>query len=117
MENITPWMIFTAVAGGILALAAAINTLGSAWDKIVKVKKEVKAPNAAQDDRLDRLEADMEKVMAFLGNDKKHLDLLDEGNRVTQRALLALLAHGIDGNNLHQLEKAKSDLEEYLVNR
>ncbi len=117
MENLTTWEICVATVGGLLALAAAINTLGAAWEKISKARKAVKAPNNAQDERLDRLEKDMEKAMEFLGNDKRHLAVLDEGNKVTQRAMLALLAHGIDGNNVHQLEKAKADLEEYLINR
>ena len=59
----------------------------------------------------------MREVDEYLALDKRRLDNMDEGNRVTQRALLALLAHGIDGNNVEQMEKAKSALEEHLINR
>jgi len=36
---------------------------------------------------------------------------------VTQRALLALLAHGIDGNHLPQMEEAKQELELHLIKK
>lgn len=117
MENLTPWEVCVVVMGAVLALAATVNTLGSAIEKIVKAVKSARAPNAAQDGRLDALEDDMRQVKMLLSNDKKHLDALDEGNRITQRALLALLSHGIDGNNVEQMESAKHALEEHLINR
>ena len=36
---------------------------------------------------------------------------------LTQRALLALLSHGLDGNSIEQMEAAKAALEEHLINR
>lgn len=105
------------VLGGLLALAGAINTMGSAFEKIAKARQAAKAPNARQDERLEKLEGRMDKVDEYLAQDKRRLDTMDEGNRVTQRALLALLAHGIDGNNVEQMEKAKCALEEHLINR
>lgn len=113
MENLTLANVWALVSG----VAAAVILLVNAAEKIVTAVKTAKAPNEAQDTRLDALEADMKQVKAFLTNDKKHLEALDEGNRVTQRALLALLAHGIDGNNVRQMEEAKHDLEEHLINR
>lgn len=117
MNSLSPWEVCVLLVGIALALAGAVNTVGSAAEKIAKVWKAAKAPNAAQDDRLDVLEEDMRQVKVYLANDKKHLDRLDEGNRVTQRALLALLAHGLDGNNVEQMEKAKAALEDHLISR
>ena len=42
---------------------------------------------------------------------------LEEENIVTQRALLALLAHGIDGNDIEAMRKAKTELTDYLIER
>jgi hypothetical protein len=50
-------------------------------------------------------------------NDNNHLNAIDKGERVTQRALLALLEHGIDGNNLKQMKEAKNELQNHLINR
>lgn len=105
------------IIGGVLAVAAAVNTVGSAVEKIVKAAKAANAPNEAQNTRLDKLEAWRKEVDMRLVNGNNHFDSIDEGNRVTQKALLALLAHGIDGNNVKQMEEAKHDLETHLINR
>lgn len=105
------------VIGGILAAAGAITTLGGAVEKIVKVVKVAKAPNDLQNDRLKVLEERMDSVEQKLIKDKAHLDKIDEGNRVTQLALLALLDHGIDGNNIAQMEDAKVTLQKHLINK
>ena len=112
-----PWAIVGLVIGGFLALCGAISTIGGAASHIVKAVKAAKAPNAEQDRRLKEVEDDLEKVHGFLDKDKQRLDALENGNRVTQRALLALLGHGLDGNNEKQMRAAKEELETHLINR
>ena len=101
----------------ILAGASAIVLLAQAAEKIGKAIQMAKAPNVKQDARLDKVEKHLEEVDRFLDSDKKRLDSLEEGNRATQRALIALLDHGIDGNNIKQMEKAKNDLITNLIDR
>lgn len=103
--------------GVALAAAGAISTLAAAGNWIVKLVQALKAPNDAQNQRLQKLEEHMQVVDAFLAADKKRLDGVDESTRVTQRALLALLAHGIDGNHLPQMEEAKQELELHLIKK
>lgn len=105
------------IIGGVLAVAAAVNTIGSAVEKIVRAAKAANAPNEVQNTRLDELERWRQEVDRRLVSGNHHFDSIDEGNRVTQKALLALLAHGIDGNNVKQMEEAKHDLETHLINR
>lgn len=112
-----PLEIAGIVVGAILAIAGAVTTLGSAGEKIAKVIRAAKAPNDEQDRRISAAEKDINDIKGFLANDKKRLDTLEDGNRVTQRAILALLGHGIDGNNQKQMQDAKEDLEKYLINR
>ena len=111
------WQILAAVVGAILAVAGAISTLGAAANWLVKLVQVFKAPNAEQDKRLEYLERHMKEVDTFLANDKERLDSIDESTRVTQRALLALLAHGIDGNHQKQMEEAKQELELHLIKK
>lgn len=101
----------------ILAGASAIVLLAQAAEKVGKAIQMAKAPNVKQDARLDKVEKHLEEVDRFLASDKKRLDSLEEGNRATQRALIALLDHGIDGNNIKQMEKAKNDLITNLIDR
>ena len=113
MENITPGAILTLV----LAAASAFVLIAQAVEKIVKAVKAAKAPNLKQDERLDKLEAWRAEVDRKLMNDNVHLANIDSDNRVTQRALLALLDHGIDGNNIKQMQHAKEELQDHLINR
>lgn len=101
----------------ILAGASAIVLLANAAEKISKAVQAARAPGAEQDKRLSDLEEWKKGVDAKLDIDKKRLDAIDQGNRATQRALLALLDHGIDGNNIEQMQHAKEELQNHLINR
>ena len=105
------------IVAAALAVAGAISTLAGAGNWVIKIIGAIKAPNAEQDRRLSSLEKHMEKVDGFLAKDKERLDGIDDSTRVTQRALLALLAHGIDGNHQHQMEEAKQELELHLIKK
>lgn len=111
------WQTIAVVIGCVLALCGTISTIGGAVEKVAKVVKAAKAPNDEQDRRLGIVEKEIVDIKSFLANDKKRIDSLEEGNRVTQRALIALLGHGLDGNNQKQMEDAKKALESYLINR
>lgn len=117
MDSLTIVEICAVVIGAVLAVAGVVNTLGSAIEKIVKVVKTAKTPNLLQDERLDELERWRQEVDRRLSSGNTHFDSIDEGNRVTQKALLALLAHGLDGNAVEQMKEAKHDLEYHLINR
>lgn len=117
MGNLTPGAIIALVIGGLLALAGFINTVGSAIEKVSKAVNAAKAPNVTQNDRLDALEKWREEVDRRLDKGSKHFNTLDDGSRVTQLALLALLDHGIDGNNITQMQHAKEELQNHLINR
>lgn len=101
----------------VLAIASGVVLLSNAAEKIVKAIKTAKAPNVHQDERLDALEEWRAEVDRKLTATNKHQRDIDDGNRVTQRALLALLDHGIDGNNIKQMQDAKEALQEHLINR
>lgn len=113
MDNITPGAIMTLVLAG----ASGFVLIANAVEKIVKAVKAAKAPNLKQDERLNALEAWRADVDRKLMNDNIHLTNIDSDNRVTQRALLALLDHGIDGNNIEQMQHAKEELQDHLINR
>lgn len=112
-ENITLEKIWAILAWS----AAALILMANAGEKIVGIVKAIRAPDAAQNSRLDALERDMILVKEYLSNDKKAIDSLAEGDRVTKHAILALLGHGIDGNNVDEMAKSKHELETYLINR
>ena len=110
MGDLTPAEIWT----GLLAAASAIVLLSNAAEKIGKAIQTAKAPNVRQDERITDLEDWRKGVDSKLAEDKKRLDIIDTGNRATH---LALLDHGIDGNNIEQMQHAKEELQNHLINR
>lgn len=101
----------------ILAGASALVLLSNAAEKVIAAVKAAKAPNVQQNKRLDDLENWRKEVDRKLNSDKEALQAIVEDNRVTQRALLALLDHGIDGNNIKQMQHAKEELQNSLINK
>ena len=109
-------MNWAEVWGWIAALLAAIVLISNAVEKIVQAVKAAKAPNDQQNVRIDALEEWRKEVDRKLNRDNDKLMDIESGNRVTQRALLALLDHGIDGNNIKQMQDAKEALQDHLIN-
>ena len=101
----------------VLAVASVFVLLSNACEKIVKAWKAAKAPNVKQDKRIDALEEWKKTVDGKLNRDNERLSSIEDGNRASQRALLALLDHGIDGNNIKQMQDAKELLQDHLINR
>lgn len=134
MENFTPGQLLAIACGMLLAAAGFVNTVGSAMEKITKAWKAAKAPNEAQDTRLETLEAwrkEMEEAnlparvhgleawrteaRGMLANDKRQLAEIHDGMRVSHLAQLALLDHALNGNNVSQMQDAKDALQKYLT--
>jgi hypothetical protein len=112
------------ILSGFLFLCGALITLSSVTNVILKFFEWKNKPNQIQDEKIRSLEKtleDHEKRFTdydrFFLHDKARLDDIDRSNKVTQRALLALLSHAINGNDVDNLQRAKDDLEDYLTNK
>ena len=101
----------------ILWVCGAIVSVSAAVAVIIKVVQKAKAPEKTQNERIDKLEKKVEKFEQLFDNDNKRLQKLEEGNRVTQQAILALLSHALNGNDVDSLQKAKAKLEDYLIGK
>lgn len=104
IENIVVILQCVVLAGSVVAI---ISSLG----------KMAAKPNQTQDERLDALELWRAKVEHHLENGNAHFEEIDSGNRITQRSLLALMSHAINGNDIDELRRAKRDLETYLTHK
>lgn len=121
------WLAVLAIAGGIVSLSAAGTVIGK-WIAGVKKPSQDIQKNSRDLKELKETVADMKlklgelmqwkaKADGLFANDKTRLDRIDAGQRVEQQGILALLDHGLDGNNVAQMEKAKIALQEHLINR
>lgn len=123
MGDLTPGEIFAILCGLLLAAAGAVNTVGSAVEKIAKARKAAQAPNEEQNRRITELEEWREEMAEWrketnrkLSNDNDQLQTVNECLRVILQGQLALLDHGLDGNNIKQMQDAKEVLQHHLIN-
>ena len=100
----------------ILAAASAIVLLSNAIEKIIKAVKAAKAPEKRQDEKIGEIESRLSKLENSLKTDEKQLKDAKECNHVLTKGMLALLEHGINGNNIDQMRDAKNDVNAYLIN-
>ena len=116
-------IVFTPVQlfGIILAICGAIITISGAVTVIIKMIDKAKEPEKTQNTRIETLERKYAAIHSefemYKKSNKSEVEQLKEGNKVTQRAILALLSHSIDGNNEEQMKKARDDLNKYLIER
>lgn len=94
-----------------VVIFAGVLTIFNVIDKIITKIKEAKEPTEDLEKRVAELER------KILENYDKRIADIEQGNKVTQRAILALLEHAIDGNNKNQLIRAKDNLNDYLTDR
>ena len=76
------------------------------------VEREIARLNASKAVKLAQKE-----VATRLRTGDDHFKAIDDGNKVTQRAILALMKHAINGNDIDELRRAEKNLEEYLVEK
>lgn len=117
MQTPDTWQTVVIIIGGVLALAAAINTVGSATEKIVKAWRASRAPDDAQNERIAALEATTLELQREAEKIQARLDKRDNGMIILYEAIIALLGHGIDGNNVSEMKDVKRKIETYLINK
>lgn len=113
MESLTP----AEICAGVLAVASAIVLLANAAEKIGKVIQAAKAPNAEQNEKIADHETRIAKLERHQENDKRELDAIREYNRISALAQIALLDHGLDGNNIKPMQDAKDELNHWLARK
>lgn len=108
----------------ILGICAAIVTISAAIGVIVKVLDKAKAPEVEQNNRLDNIDRrldEIDKTIAtfreYFTNDDNRFKAIERSNKITQTALLALLKHSLNGNDISALKEAEKSLEEYLIDK
>lgn len=108
----------------IIGVCASIITISGAIGVIAKAISKTKAPEATQNARLDAIDKHLdnidkiiEKYREFFANDDARFKAIEKSNKVTQSALLALLKHSLNGNDIEGLKDAEKALEEYLLDR
>lgn len=108
----------------IVSICGAITAVGAVVALFSKVADKLKAPERVQNKRLelielkvDKHEKTLEKYQEFFTNDDNRFKSIEKSNKITQSAILALLKHALNGNDINSLQKAEKDLENYLIEK
>lgn len=108
----------------ITAIGGAIVTIGAVTTLIFKLFNKVKEPETKQNERLDSaekrltaLEETAETFKQYFANDDNRFKAIERSNKITQGALLALLKHALNGNDVNSLRDAEKQLEAYLIDK
>lgn len=110
------------VLGILGSLCAAAITIDKVLDIIHKYIKKAKAPDDAQNKRMDTLEkrlgvleqGQLQHAQA-LARDLLRFDGLDEEMRLVLVGVQNLLDSQLSGNNREGMQKSKSDINNYLL--
>ena len=100
----------------ILSVASAIVLLFNAIEKIANAVKVAKAPEDKQNTRITEIEKRLDIVEKAILTDETQIKDARDCNHVLTKGMLALLEHGINGNNIDQMKEAKADVNAYLIN-
>ena len=110
------------VLGVLGSLCAAAITIDKVLDIIHKYIKKAKAPDDAQNKRIDAIEKRLAAVetvstqhAAALRRDMTRFDGLDEEMRLVLVGVQNLLDSQLSGNNREGMQKSKSDINNYLL--
>lgn len=88
----------------LLAIFAALGTVGGGVAIIVKMVSPFRKLN-------DRLTA----VEKFCKQDNERIKHTEDFNKVLCKALFAILDHELTGNSVDKLNRAKSALQDYII--
>ena len=110
------------VLGVLGSLCAAAITIDKVLDIIHKYIKKAKAPDDAQNKRIDASEKRLAAVetvstqhAAALRRDMTRFDGIDEEMRLVLVGVQNLLDAQLSGNNREGMQKSKSDINNYLL--
>lgn len=110
------------VLGILGSLCAAAITIDKVLDIIHKYVKKAKAPDDAQNKRLDEMDKRLQTLETgyaqhslALGHDLSRFGEIDEVNRLTLEAVRALLEAQLTGNNVPAMQASKEKIDNYLM--
>lgn len=105
MDKLTPEMLMTFL----IVTAVLISFVLLCWNLIDKIRTARKPK--------DELQGWQRETDEKLKHDKERLDILEDGNKVICRGILALLSHEINGNSTDKLKASQSEITNYLIDR
>ena len=100
-----------------MEICAGIAAVGTAITWVLKALGVLRAPEKKQDELLKDHESRIKRLEEKANSDYENIQELQKEMKILLAATLATVKHQLDGNDIKSLEKAKNNLEEYLINK
>ena len=100
MEELSiTWQTILAFCGGVAVIAGAVKIIWSTFSPLRELKKRV------------------DKHDTILDKDNNRLKSIEDGQKVQCQALMCIMQHMIDGNDINNLKKVRNEINTYLINK
>ena len=63
------------------------------------------------------MKAEVQRHSELLDNDNKRLKEVEDSNKMILQCLLVIINHDITSNGYEELDKARDELQEFLINK
>lgn len=105
------------ICGLMISVNAAVSIIMKIMNFLGKPEKKQNDNIAELTSRVELIEEDQKLINQYITSDSMRIKAIEEGNRITQRALLELLSSALNDSNDESLEQTRRDLQNYLINR
>lgn len=101
----------------IVLIVGLILTVLNIINIALMFKDRANKPYKDHEDRIDKLENEVDNIKRDINNSHKRIVDLEKGTTVLIRSMGALLSHGIEGNNTNEMVARREELNSYLSER
>lgn len=116
MENIEITFETVLAILGVVVTAGAAQAVISRWlSPYKKLKEDVKIK--VNKSEFEALKTEVEQLKRYQDIDHDRLKDLERGNEEICKCILALTDHELTGNGFDKLQKAKEEMQNYLIER
>lgn len=100
-----------------MQICVGLAAIGAAGTYVLKVIGVIRAPEKKQNATLADHEKRIKRLEEKADADFANIQDVQTEIKIMLMAILATIKHQLNGNDTKSLEKARNDLEEYLINK
>lgn len=101
----------------VLLAAAVILLCVEVYTKVMGAIKTHREEKKRKEQPVSTLEQTVQQHEAKLRNDHERLNNLEESNRISLRAMMALMSHELNGNSNDKLQASYEEIQQYLIDK
>lgn len=101
----------------VITVCTFITATFSVLSLFSTIAQRIKEPNKTQDEKIEMLDRRITSIEEHIQDDTKQFERLVQANQVTHNALLALMSHIVNGNDVDKVKNALDEMNHYLVGK